>query len=240
MSVADTTLGGGNRTFPETTWEMVSRILDSQERPRGLEDLCRRYWKPVYRYIRIAWSKENEDAKDLTQAFFLWLMEDDPLLRYSPEKGSFRPYLKTLLNRFVGHRQRALQSLKRGGTTRILRLDQDVADEVIDDPRHVDPETAFDRQWMLTVFHLAIERVRRQYERAERSGQFKVYEQYDLCESERPTYPELAARLGMREAEVRQRLSEIRDRIREEIIAELKDTTSGSRELQEEWNVLFS
>jgi hypothetical protein len=28
------------------------------------------YWKPVYRFIRLKFRKDNEEAKDLTQGFF--------------------------------------------------------------------------------------------------------------------------------------------------------------------------
>jgi len=113
----DTSLGGDGDRFPETGGDI--RSLLGQD-PSRLELLCRRYWKPVYAYVRIAWSKGNEDAKDLTQAFFLWLMEGETLARYDAEKGGFRAYLKTLLKRFVGHEERALQRLKRGGDARIV------------------------------------------------------------------------------------------------------------------------
>lgn len=69
--VADTSLGGGNRQFPQTTWGLVARLRETTQHRAALEDLCRRYWKPVYSWIRAAWSKPAEDAKDLTQAFFL-------------------------------------------------------------------------------------------------------------------------------------------------------------------------
>src|SRR5207245_607719 len=99
MDVLDTSLGGSQQAFPKTVWEMVSRLKDPRPEVRrsGLEDLCRRYWKPVYHSLRVGWTKSNEEAKDATQAFFLWLLEEEAIRGYSTERASFRTYLKSLL-----------------------------------------------------------------------------------------------------------------------------------------------
>ena len=87
MKSSETSLGGTAQGFPNTLWEEISqaRASDAGDRRAGLEELCRRYWKPIYRYVRIAFAKSNEDAKDLTQAFLLWLMSE--LWEELPEVG---------------------------------------------------------------------------------------------------------------------------------------------------------
>src|SRR5262245_56386546 len=74
---ADTSLGGGKRDFPSTCWsKLLHSAGDDPERRRAsAELLVRSYWRPIYVYIRSRWAKTNEDAKDLTQDFFLWMME---------------------------------------------------------------------------------------------------------------------------------------------------------------------
>ena len=64
MTAGDTSAAGPNRAFPHTTWAMVARLRDPSNTRylEGLETLCRRYWKPAYTFIRIAWAKSNEDA----------------------------------------------------------------------------------------------------------------------------------------------------------------------------------
>jgi hypothetical protein len=111
----ETSLGGPSSPFPQTQWGLVTRATDASPEVRraGLEELCRRYWKPVYGYLRRIWPRSVEDAKDLTQAFFLWLTEEDLLDRYSKEKASFRTYLKVLLKHFSEHRDRALGRARR-------------------------------------------------------------------------------------------------------------------------------
>jgi hypothetical protein len=56
---------------------VAARSAEPEERQRALEVLIAAYWKPVYKYIRLRWEKDNEQAKDLTQEFFFHLLEDD-------------------------------------------------------------------------------------------------------------------------------------------------------------------
>src|SRR6185436_7438630 len=97
----------------------------------------------------VARAKSNEDAKDLTQAFFISLMEKEPLRRYDPARGSFRTYMKSLLRHFVQHQDEALQTLKRGGAVRLLDLDGPAIS--IADSREDNPDKAFDRAWMVSL-----------------------------------------------------------------------------------------
>lgn len=94
--------GAGNREFPSTSWSIVSglRSASPEARKKALESLCTRYWAPVLHYVRRAWSKSHEDAKDLTQGFFLELLEGDAIHKYAPDRASFRTYLKMLLSRY--------------------------------------------------------------------------------------------------------------------------------------------
>lgn len=239
MKPEDTKLGGPERGFPATSWSLVWRLSGEAARDyrEGLEKLCARYWKPVYLYVRIAWAKSNEDAKDLTQAFFLWLCEGDALRRYAPERGGFRRYLKLLLGSFVGHRERELTRLKRGGGTKIIAIETDPG---MADPKAASPEEAFDRAWLAEVLRNASARVRERLESQGRGAQFQVFQEMDLQgEADRPSYEELAGRLGMTATQVRNYLFVVREAVREEIRAELAETTQNDQELQEEWNLLF-
>ncbi len=227
---ADTSLGGGRGEFPATTWGMVSRMRGAKA--DGFEVLCRRYWKPVYRYARVAWSKSNEDAKDLAQAFFAWLLEGGALSRYEPDRGGFRPYLKTLLRRFVSHQEEAMGCLKRGGGVTISGVTDDVP------AAEDDPERAFDRAWKSTVVNESIARVKARMLAAGRETPVKVFEGYDLV-PEKPTYDALAAALGIKAGDVRNHLFAFREELRREIRSELAETTAGEDELEEEWHALF-
>ncbi|MBI4242711.1 MAG: hypothetical protein HY606_01360, partial [Planctomycetes bacterium] len=68
MARRDTTIGGEAWDFPSTIWSIVlnAKNKTTAEYQKSLNKLVSMYWKPVYRYIRIAWDRSNEDSKDLT------------------------------------------------------------------------------------------------------------------------------------------------------------------------------
>ena len=143
MNGNDTTLGGSRRQFPDTTEGLLSRLSGDRDYRSGIEELCRRYWKPVYRYLRIAWAKTNDDAKDITQSFFLWLAEAEALRRYDAGRGGFRRFLKLLLNGFVSNELKSEHRLKRGGGRVISLDDAQIAEAAGAD--ETDPGRGFDR-----------------------------------------------------------------------------------------------
>ncbi len=237
MKPGDTSLGGERARFPETTDGMLSGIADRS----GFDVLCARYWKPVYAYLRIAWAKGNEDAKDLAQAFFVWLIEEDALRGYDPRKGGFRVYLKVLLKRFAGHEERARGRLKRGGQLRHVSLEGEapVLRELVD-PSAADPEQVFERVWLEELVREAVERVRKRCAADGRADRFRVYEEFTGPPKEqRPSYRELAARHGMKESDVENCLFRIREEIREELRSGLARGTAGAGEFEDEWKRLF-
>jgi len=238
---ADTSMGGSAEDFPKTTYHLVLGLRGESpdDRRRALERLGRRYWKPVYAFARRAWAKSNEDAKDLTQAFFLWMLEAGRLAKYDAARGTFRGYLKLLLKGFVADREDALRALKRGGGVRILAIPEsgDLEPAALDR----DPQDAFDRHWKLEILKRALRRVRQWFTAAGREVQFQAFSAYAEAEKEgRPTYAEVARRLGRSESDVRNYLHAVRRRLREEMKAELADTVAGPDDLEAEWQALFS
>jgi RNA polymerase sigma-70 factor (ECF subfamily) len=218
--------------FPETTWGMLCgiRAQGAAERRSGMEKLCLRYRAPIARYARAAWARGDADAEDLTQEFFLWLLGSDALARFAPELGSFRAYLKGVLRNFGRNRAKAERAQKRGGKHATVSLiDDDVADD-----RAADAEAAFDRAWAAEVMSRAVERTRARLGDA-RAEQWEIFESYDLTSGAKPTYAELAARLGLKESDVRNALFAVREKVRAEVRAELCDTVATPRDLEAEW-----
>ena len=78
---------GGPGPFPDTCWSLIQRC-QSVEPVRGeFDQLIRRYWPPVYYFVSRNWTRNREEAKDLTQAFFLTFIEKDYLEGVAAEKG---------------------------------------------------------------------------------------------------------------------------------------------------------
>ena len=102
---------------------LAAQSTDLIERERGLAILLETYWRPAYKYVRIRFGESNEDAKDLTQSFFMRALEKDFFDGYDPEKGSFRTYLRTCLDRFVANEMKAAGRAKRWPGAPPLPLD---------------------------------------------------------------------------------------------------------------------
>jgi RNA polymerase sigma-70 factor (ECF subfamily) len=243
MNGGDTTLGGPDRFLPETTAGFRSLLRDGGEEGyrAALEVLCSRYWKPIYAYVRAGWSRSNEDAKDLTQAFFLWLQENGALRRFDEARGGLRPYLKILLRRFVKDKDAAVHRLKRGGGVTIVPLgDTSAVDALLADPRAEEPDAVFERIWRVELVEQAVERLRERCRLDGRAAAFAVFEAYDLCpEAERPTYKVLAERFGLGEGDVKRHLLAMRDALLEDIRGELGRLTATDQDRDDEWSSLL-
>ena len=68
---------------------------------RALEELCRLYWYPIYAYLRRRGHPQH-DAEDLTQGFFLKLLQDGSFDVAEADKGRLRTFLLCALDRHLG------------------------------------------------------------------------------------------------------------------------------------------
>ena len=90
----------GSIGFMTTQWSVVlSAQGPSPAGQAALETLCRRYWRPLYGFVRRR-GYGPEEAEDLTQAFFARLLERRDLDAVRQEKGRLRSYLLVALKHF--------------------------------------------------------------------------------------------------------------------------------------------
>ena len=69
-----------------------ARAKDEPGSAAALAGLCEAYWYPLYVFVR-RMGKDAEDARDLTQGYFLRLMEKDYLENVREDAGKFRSFL---------------------------------------------------------------------------------------------------------------------------------------------------
>src|SRR5258708_29685813 len=126
----DTDRGGPAAAFPATRGSLVRAAgsTDPALRRRAFGDLVAAYWKPVYKYLRLQRVLANEDAKDLTQAFFARALEKGFFDHFDPARARFRTFLRICLDRFAASEYRAETTQKRGGEFNALALDLESAD----------------------------------------------------------------------------------------------------------------
>src|SRR5262245_58691999 len=112
-------------SFPPTRHSVIERLKDGAEPARrdAFGDLVAGYWKPVYKYLRLTWRLSDEDAQDLTQAFFSDAYQKAWLERYEPGKAMFRTFVRLCADRFVMNWKQSASRLKRGGGIEVVTLD---------------------------------------------------------------------------------------------------------------------
>jgi RNA polymerase sigma factor (sigma-70 family) len=226
--------------FPTTRRSVVLALgsADAAERARAFDTLVAIYWKPLYKYARVAWNRTREDAEDLTQGFFARLYEKDSLSSYDRDKGGFRPFLRTLFDRYSANDNKARQRIKRGGGE--IHVDFDAAEAEIgrDNAKAGSPHDYFEREWARSVFALAVERFRQSCAQRDRLRHFELFEAYDL--DDKPTsYRELGERFGLSETTVTNHLAAARREFRETVLDALREATASDHEFRAEARALL-
>ena len=117
-------------SFHITRWTIVMRAAQNQTLggQSALAQLCRSYWYPLYVFARRR-GHSPEDAQDLTQAFFLHLLEQRALAGVDRLKGKFRSFLLASFQNHLSDEVDRARSLKRGGDKEFVYLDTEEAEE---------------------------------------------------------------------------------------------------------------
>jgi RNA polymerase sigma factor (sigma-70 family) len=222
----DTAIGGAHDRFPSTQHSLLEAAAaglpgDALERVTAL------YWKPVYRFIRLKFRKDNEDAKDLTQGFFVSALERDFFARFDPSKASFRTYVRMAVERFAANDHAARNRQKRGGNVEMQPIGDEAASTA-------SPEEAYEREWQRQLFTLALSDLRAHCQASGKQLQWDVFQAYDLDGGGRPSYASLAARHQIAETSVTNYLAWARRMLRGFVEQRLQGVTAGERELREE------
>ena len=100
---------GGPRVFATTRWSLILSAANSegeeQKTREALDELCRTYWRPIFSFVsRRGYS--TEDAQDLTQDFFVMMLETNWLRHADPDRGRFRSLLLKSLQNFLNNCRR--------------------------------------------------------------------------------------------------------------------------------------
>jgi RNA polymerase sigma factor (sigma-70 family) len=238
---SDTGIGEGSGKFPATRPSAVLAAQSSHpvERERGLAVLLAAYWKPVYKYLRLRYRESNEDAKDLTQGFFALALEKEFFAAYEPEKGSFRTYLRTCLDRYVANEKKAAQRQKRAPDAPVLSLDFADAESELARAEPAGgrtPEQRFHDEFVRNLFCLAVEKLREECALRGKDLPFLLFERYELDRDpdEKVTYDRLAEQMNLPVTQVTNFLAFARREFRRIVLETLREITASDREFREE------
>ena len=224
---------GGHLAFETTQWSLVSAATDDQQRRTALEALYRSYSSPVYAFIR-RHGHNRQDAQDLTQDFFIHLLEKNAFIRADPHRGKFRKFLLGSLQFFLQHAAERARTEKRGGQAKIIFLDDDTAEVgyQLTDPGQT-AEQIFDARWVAALIEGALIRFEAEMERSARK---KLFDQICgfLLEDEESSYIEVVQRTGLSISAVKAAIYRLRARYRELLREEVARTVMSSSDFDDE------
>jgi DNA-directed RNA polymerase specialized sigma24 family protein len=186
--------------FRTTRWSAI--LVAAESRMPGshaaLAELCRLYWYPLYAFARRRGSGPH-DAQDLTQGFFLHLLENRGLKHAHPLKGKFRSFLLASFQNFASDEAARVRCLKRGGDREFVFLDSEDAESRyrLEPADHLTAEKIFDARWAMTLIGHAVERLRQEHVARGEEARFEILKVFVGVEEGRnpPSYEQVAQSL---------------------------------------------
>ena len=156
-----------------TRWSIILSASDSdsdeQKAREALTELCRTYWRPIFLFVsRHGYS--IQEAQDLTQDFFVMILESNWLKHADQHRGRFRSFLLKSLQNFLSHAREKSGAIKRGGKVEFVSWDEWMAEapSQLSMPAErlesLPPERLFDMRWAATVVEHALQRLREECE----------------------------------------------------------------------------
>ena len=226
-----------DREFTMTHWTQVLAAAQDNwvEAAPALEQLCRKYWYPIYVYVRQR-SANSHEAEDLTQGFFEHLLRDEVLKSADRERGMFRHFLLSVLRNYLANDYHRRHTQKRGRTHQIVSLEElraeDLYEREPEDP--AGPEHGFQRRWAWVLIKQAMTRLHSEYTALGKAELFAQLEPGLTGEIPAGGLASLAAALVMNEGAVKVALHRLRRRFRELLRREIELTVARKEDVTDE------
>jgi RNA polymerase sigma-70 factor (ECF subfamily) len=229
--------------FATTRWSLILSATDSEsdelKAREALAELCRAYWRPIFLFVsRRGYSMQ--EAQDLTQDFFVMILETNWLKHADEHRGRFRSFLLKSLQNFLGHAREKRTAMKRGGTVEFVSWDDWMAEapSQLSLPSQmlesIPAERLFDLRWAATVVEHALQRLREECESKGRLRLFEVLSGHLASERADVSYASLASNLGITEAMVKKQLHNLRQRYRWLLRDEVAHTVENAADVDDE------
>lgn len=232
----------GAVAFVTTHWTVVLAAQgESAAAGEALEKLCRTYWWPLYGFVRRQGYKP-EEAQDLTQGFFVLLLERRDLDLVRREKGRLRSYLLVSLKHFLANERHRAMAVKRGEGRRLVPFEELRSGEHADlEPADtLSPDRIYERRWALTVLEQVFARLKNEYGAAENARLFDCLKELLAGEAGQPSQAKIADELGMTENAVKQAFHRFRQRYQLLLREEIAHTVAVPGDIEDELRHLIA
>lgn len=233
------TLLESRANFSQTHWTNLLRAQrGSPAANEALEKLCRKYWEPVYAFIRRKWKHSHHKAEDLTQGFFAQFLSRFPRMDLDPSKGKFRTYLLACLTNFLR------KDWQRSKVDEFLIPPEELEQAAATDPtlgrESVTAEEAFDLVWVSTLVGKSLAALALEYQSTSKTALHENLVPYLTEKPGEGMYGTLSRELGMTEGALRVALHDLRRRFGELLRNEVAHTVPRLEDTEEELRYLLS
>jgi len=205
----------------QTRWSLV--VLAKGDTPAAraaLSELCEIYYAPVHGFMKRWANSGDDDALDLTHAFFARILEKDSIDSADPERGRFRNYLFTAARHFVMERRTSENCQKRGGGRQHVPLDE----ISVPDPNASPADLEFDRLWACTLLDRSLSTLAQEMEEKGKTATFEKLRPWLAGSPSHGAQQQAAAELNISETAVRVIVHRLRKRFREIIEDQVAQT----------------
>jgi RNA polymerase sigma factor (sigma-70 family) len=220
---------------------MASARDQSQTGRAALAALCQIYWYPLYAFARRR-GHSPHDSQDLTQGFFLHLLEHRALSGVDRLKGKFRSFLLACFQNYLSAETRRAHRLKRGGQCQFVSLDLESAENryQYEPEDYLTAEKIFEARWALTLLDHAMTVLREEYVGRGKELDFNTLKGYvGIGENtSKASYEEAAKALGIGVGTVKTFIHRLRNRYLAVVREEVARTVSDPAEIQSEIRAL--
>jgi RNA polymerase sigma-70 factor (ECF subfamily) len=162
------------RSFQTTHWSLVARAggASGQLQREALSLLIERYAPALRAHLMTRKGRTADEADDLLQAFLAGkVVEQAIMAQAAPDRGRFRTFILTALDRFVVSEYRHQRARKRfAGATAEVDEELELA------APGAAPDVAFDVAWGRNVIQEALRRMHEECERTGRGDIWGVFE----------------------------------------------------------------
>lgn len=226
--------------FPQTAWTLVEQAVVAEDviRDQALNQLAAQYWQPIYIYLRRT-GRTMADAEDLTQAFFVHLLEKKLLDRVRLREVRFRGFLRSVLEHFLANAARTA-----GAKKRFARFTFDIheAEQWLAACGQATPDAAFDSVWAIERLENAFASLRSELRSGGREWVADaLLERIGMAGSAEPvSVRELAARQGVSENQLSVAMHRARERLKSLLLADLCSERATPEEAAEELASMFA
>jgi DNA-directed RNA polymerase specialized sigma24 family protein len=166
--------------FPATRWSLVGRAggADAVAQPIAMAEIARMYFRALRAHLLQMCNGDEHRADDLLQGFLADKVLEQRLIDHAdPQRGRFRTFLLTALDRYVVDAHRHASALKRGPRGQMHGVDVQRDDIASRDGRASETSSdAFDLAWAREVVDEVLANMRNQCKQTNRLELWDIFE----------------------------------------------------------------